>query len=280
MLPYFKGYTIAICAIAVGIPVVVSILWPLFTGAMMASTFGGLVTMFSLFVIGMLLGFGIFNKRADAKVQAMLDAYNDQCDPQALIAQGAQIASQVTYPCNQATSWFMGYYGQALLDAGDVQGAKNALSGIRISIDSSKKPHEKAGILVNYLPLCEKMEGSEKAIETIDEGLEYCRQASASSTSAYLDFLESQKKILEEIDSDDKALAISVCEKIVQNSDYPMRLRVEYAWTEASKLYGGSDESREIDCLRFIIDHGNKLALVSGARSRLDKIVQKSSGIE
>lgn len=269
MFQYFKGYTIGICVIAVALPVVTSTIWPFVTGEMMASSFMGMVMMFVLFAIGLFLGYFIFSKLADSRVQVMLDEYNNNCDPSLLIHKGAQIATQIAYPCNQAASWFMGYYGQALLDAGNVQMAKNILGGLRLSIDAAKGPEEKAGILVNYLQLDEKIDGMKQALDVVNEGIGYCKQAKGSHAASYLDFLDSQKTILEDLLSPDKSKAIAVCEKVRADAAYPARLRVEYAWIEASKLYGSGDDSKEASCLQFIIRKGNKLALVDKARARL-----------
>lgn len=272
MLTYFKGYTIAICAIAIALPVVTSTLWPIFTGQMMAASFTGMVLMFVLFAVGMSVGYFVFSKLADHKVQTWIDEYNNKCNPDLLISQGAQIASQVAYPCNQASSWFMGYYGQALLDSGNSQFAKNILGGLRLSIDAAKKPLDKAGILVNYLPLDQKIEGSANALNVVDEGIGYCKQARESQASSYLDFLDFQKKILSDLTSGDKSKAIAICEKVKSDPAYPLRLRVEYAWIEASKLYGSDDSNKEVNCLGFVVRNGNKLALVAKAQKRLSEI--------
>ncbi len=272
MLPYFKGYTIAICVIAVAFPLIASSVWPLYTGQIMASTLDGLVLLFALFIFGMMIGYAIFSKLANSKVQSMLDAYNTNCDPEKLIQQGAKLASQASYPCNQAMSWFMGYFGQALLDSENVQEAKNVLVGLRLSIDSAKKPKERAGILVNYLSLEEKMEGSASALSVIEEGLGYCSGFSDSHSIQYRDYLNSQKEILDDLVCEDVNKAIAVCEKIRTNSAYPMRLRVEYAWIEASKLYGSANKLKEISCLNFIVENGNKLAMVSRAKTMLQEL--------
>lgn len=269
MFQYFKGYTIGICVIAVALPVIVSTIWPFVTGQMMAASFMGMVLMFALFAVGMFLGYLIFSKLADSKIQVMLDAYNNDCDPTLLVQKGAQIAAQIAYPCNQAASWFMGYYGQALLDAGNAQLAKNILGGLRLSIDAAKSPEDKAGILVNYLPLDEKIDGMNQALDVVNEGIGYCDKASGRHSASYLDFLESQKKILEDLVSPDKSKAVAVCDKVRADAAYPARLRVEYAWIEASKLYGSDDVAKETSCLQFIIRKGNKLALVEKAKARL-----------
>lgn len=272
MYTYFKGYTIGICVVAVALPVVTSTVWPLFTGQMMASSLGGTLLMFALFVVGMFLGWLIFSRLADHKVQKMIDAYNDDCDPDTLIREGSNIATQVAYPCNQAASWFMGYYGQALLDSGNAQLAKNILGGLRLSIDAAKNPQDKVGILVNYLPLDEKIDGMKTALEVVNEGIGYCQEAGSAQISSFFDFLKSQKKIMEDLVSGDREKAIATCEKIKSDAAYPYRLRVEYAWIEASKIYGTGDRQKEISCLGFIVKHGNKLALVAKAKARLADI--------
>lgn len=272
MLTYFKGYTIGICVIAVALPVITSTLWPIFTGQMMAASLAGMVMMFVLFAVGMAIGYFIFSRLADSKVQKWIDEYNNKCDPDLLISQGAQIASQIAYPCNQPSSWFMGYYGQALLDSGNSQFAKNILGGLRLSIDASKTPIEKAGILVNFLPLDQKIDGAKKALGVVEEGLSYCKEAKSPQAASYDDFLKSQQRILEGITSGNVDTATAICEKIKTDPAYPLRLRVEYSWIEASKLYGTDDIAKETSCLDFVVRNGNKLVLVEKAKKRLSDL--------
>lgn len=269
MIVYFRKYTIFVCVIAVALPVIVSTVWPLFTGQMMAASIGGLVLMFALFVLGLLFGYAIFEKHAEGIVDGYLSKYNEGCDPEALISEGAQLADEIKFPCNQIGSWFMGYYAQALLDVGDVERAKAISDGLRQSMEAAKTSEVKAGIMANLLPLSEKLDGSSEALELADKGIEHCNQIPARKAGQLSDFFSSQKKILEAQSSDDQAAIARLSESIRASALYPMRIRVEYAWDEARAEYKLGDVDEEKRCLRFVSDYGNKLALVAKAQQRL-----------
>lgn len=271
MLPYFKRYTIYVCIIAVALPVVVSTVWPLLTGHIMASSILGLVLLFALFVAGLLLGYRIFGNKADKTAEMHLDRYNDDCDPEALVNGGAEIAGAIAFPCIPAGAWYMGYYAQALLDMGRVEEAREIEEGIASSVPAVKKDAMKVGIIVNLLPLKEKIHGTEAAIQLVDEGLAICSQSTGAVTQEE-EFLKSQKTILEARMSGDARKVSQLDEKIRSNAQYPMRIRVEYAWDAASAEYKLGNASEEKTALEFVADHGNKLALVAKAKARLENV--------
>ncbi len=51
-----------------------------------------------------------------------------------------------------------------------------------------------------------------------------------------------------------------------------MRLRVESAWKLARLSYQEGDTATERTMLQFVVDHGNKLALVAPARKQLGEL--------
>ena len=271
MLQYFKRYSIYVSAIAIALPVIVSTVWPLVTGQMMAASLSGLAMLFVLFIGGLILGYAIFGKRADAETQAYLDAYNDDCDPQRLVNEGAKLAQAIQFPCDQSGSWFMGYYAQALLDLGRKEEALNIQTGIKNSMDVAKNAPMKVGILANLLPLVEKSEGTQAALQLIDEGMALCDQLKDGGAQIR-DYLASQKKILDVEATGTPEEIAKLCASIADSDKYPMRIRVEYAWREGSAQYKADDLAGEKRSLRFVVDHGGKLALVGKAKARLDSL--------
>lgn len=269
MLPYFKKYSIIACIIGVAPALVVSTIYPMMTGVIMASSISGLLLLLAIFAVSMVLGFNIMERRAEAETNKLLALYNDQCDPQALIAQGAQVAASVTYPCREAGAWFMSYYAQALLDAGETDQAKVVAHGIRQSMELAKKPALKAGILVNLVPLADKLEGTEAALELTGQGLELVRADAGPVADERRAFLESQEKIMRVREAGDASAAAKLDAGIRESSAYPMRIRVEAAWAEARACYKLGDVAGERTALGFVADHGNKLALVPQAKQRL-----------
>lgn len=272
MLPYFKKYTIAVCVIAVALPVIVSTPWPLFTGEMMASTLPGLLLMFALFFVGMMLGFSIFNRKADSKAQDLLHLYNDKCDPEALIDQGKTLADAISFPCNESGAWFMSYYAQALLDKGKVDRATEIAKGIRQSVLAAKKPASKCMILVNLIPLEEKFGSDEDVLKLIDEGLGYCNESTGIGMEVRRQYLENQKKVVDSRVSGDQSSRASIDESVVKAVDNPMRVRVEFSYDAAIAYFHAGDKPAERKALDFVVQNGGQLALVTQAKSRLAAI--------
>lgn len=268
MLPYFKRYSIYVCVIAVALPVAASTAWPLLTGQMMASQIGGLVGMLVLFAAGLFIGYAVFGRRADALTESYLAKYNDDCDPQALIDEGASLAKAIRTPCDQSGSWFLGYYAQALLEVGRADEAKAVRSGLRESVDAAKTPAAKLGILVNLLPLEEKVEGDAAAAALAEEGAALCEQM-GDAAGQLGEFVDGQRKVIEAKLSDDPEKLASLAEAVRESDRYPARIRVEYAWQEASARYRLGDSEGERLCLRFVEENGGSLALARKARERL-----------
>lgn len=269
MIAYFKKYTIYVCIIAVALPVIVSSLWPLVTGQLMAASIGGLIGMFALFIVGLLVGYGIFERKAESVVDGYLARYNDDCDPQALIEEGAWLAEAIAFPCNQMGSWFMGYYAQALLDAGQPDRAREIAEGLTTSMHAAKTPAMRAGILVNLLPLAEKLESPQDALGLLNQGLQWCDEDDERKVAPLREFLLSQKKVLDARAGGDQRALAQLSRSIASSDAYPMRIRVEYAWDEASAQYKLGDTAAEKEALQFVAQHGNKLALAAKAKERL-----------
>ncbi len=272
MLQYFKRYNVYVAIVAVIPPMVASTAWPLATGQMMAASIGGLVALFALFAIGLFVGYGIFGKRADAETEKYLAFYNDDCDPAALVDAGAKLAEAIPTPCDQSGSWFMGYYAQALLDLGRRDEAMGILAGLKASMQAAKNASAKVGILVNVLPLVEKAEGPKAALDLADEGVGLCDQAGDAGASQMRDYLESQRKVLRVELSDDPADIAKIAGGIAGSDRYPMRIRVEFAWREASAQYKLGDLAEEKRALEFVARNGGKLALAQKAAERLAKL--------
>lgn len=269
MLPYYKKYSIIACIIGVAPSIVITTIYPLMTGTIMASTIGGLVLLFAIFAASMVVGFNIMERRAEAATGELLALYNDGCDPEALIGQGADVARNVTYPCREAGAWFMSYYAQALLDAGKADQAREVERGIRQSADLAKKPALRAGILVNLIPLADKLDGTAEALELIGQAQDLVRIDAGPVADERRAFLDSQEKVMKVRQDGDAAEAAKLDAGIRESGAYPMRIRVEAAWAEARACFKLGDAAGERGALNYVVDHGNKLALVPQARQRL-----------
>lgn len=272
MLPYFKRYSIYVCVIAVAPPLIYSTAYPLLTGNLAASSLGGTVVMFILFVAGLLIGFGVFERRAQAKADAWVALYNDDCDPEGFVREGAPLASAIKEPYNQTASWYMGYYAQAQLDLGNVQDAKEVLSAMADGVSKAKKPFDKVGIMVNMVPLAEKLEGVSYAFALAGEGIAACDACRASDVGQYREFLVMQQTIFEARMSSDAEMMLKLDDSVWQSSRFPKRIRVEYAWDAASVNFRELLPESEKRALEYVVANGGKLALVVKAKDRLEDL--------
>ncbi len=269
MLPYFKKYSILACVIGVVPGLVLTTVYPLFTGTIMASTIGGLLLLLAVFVMSMTVGVNLMERRAERETDALLALYNVDCDPQALVERGRALAANITFPCRDAGAWFMSYYAQALLDAGRTEDAKAIEQGLRQSMLAAKKPQAKVGILVNLVPLADKLDGTQAAMALIDEGLQLTAGDPTPVAAERRSFLESQQKIMQVREAGDAQAAASLDASIVGSDAYPMRIRVEAAWAQARAYFKLGDAARERSALDFVVRNGNALALVAQSRQRL-----------
>lgn len=269
MLPYYRKYQIIACIIAVVPALVATTAWPLATGQIMAASFAGLGAVLVIFFLSMMIGFKLMSGKADAETDALLSLYNDGCDPEALLAQGKTLAGAIAFPCKEAGAWFMGYYAQAALDAGDVDRARNISNGLRHSIDVAKTQAEKAGVLVNLVPLAEKMEPAQDVLALIDEGLSYAAQDPAPTAAQRRDFLESQKRMVQTRTAGDARAQADMDAAVRGSNAYPERIRVEAAFDEARACFKLGEKMQERACLEYVVSKGNKLALTARAKEML-----------
>jgi hypothetical protein len=272
VIALFKKYIIAVCVCAAGLSVVVSTVYALVTGTVMASSLTGLALLFALFVVGFVVSYNFFEHRAQAKVEALVDSYNSNCDPYALVDGGEALLSQITVPFKEPSAWFLGYFGQALLDIGQLERARQVQTQMQESIYANKKPDDKLGVLVNLVALEDKLEGTDAAMSLIDEGLELANAANSAAGKTKANFLASQKEVLQARIDENPQSSATYNREIMDDARFPMRLRVECAWAFASTQYKLQDANQELRALNFIVENGNKLSLVKAAQKRLANV--------
>lgn len=272
MLLCFKRYVIAVCAIAIALPVAASTLWPLFTGQLMAASLGGLILEFLLFFAGFLIAYRIFSRRADEVADGCVALYNVDCDPKAFLAQGRALADAITFPCNGQCAWFMGYYAQACLDTGRGEEARAIEEGLRQSIASQKRPSQRCAVIIALIPLVEKLGTLDEVRSLAEQGLSLISADAGAEAAVQRQYLESQLTVTKVRQSGDLDALVKLDAKVVDSAAYPWRLRVEYAWDAASACFklGRADEERRY--LAFIEEHGGTLALAVQAKKRLQAL--------
>ena len=272
MLAYYKRYAIISCVVAVAVPLAVSTAYAAVTGKIMAASLDGLIVLLLLLFGTMVLMQGVFARRVDGRTAQLLALYNDDCDPEAFVEQGRAVADAITEPYDVTGSWFMTYYGQALLDAGKSDQARKVAEALRESVAAARKPQAKVGIIANAVPLVAKVDGPKAALDLVGEGLELAGGQDADPADSRVVFLRGQQRLRQAEAADDDAELRSFYEKSVADAAVPERLRVESAWKLARLAFRSGDAATERRMLRYVVSHGGKLALVAPARKQLDAL--------
>ncbi len=272
MFAYYKRYAIISCVVAVAVPLAVSTAYAAVTGKIMAASLDGLIVLLLLLFGTMALMQGVFARRVDGRTAQLLALYNDDCNPEAFVEQGRAVADAITEPYDVTGSWFMTYYGQALLDAGKADQARKVAEALRESVAAARKPQAKVGIIANAVPLVAKVDGPKAALDLVGEGLELAGGQDADPADSRVVFLRGQQRLRQAEAADDDAELRSFYEKSVADATVPERLRVESAWKLARLAFRSGDVATERRMLRYVVGHGGKLALVAPARKQLDAL--------
>ena len=91
MLPFYRKYAILICVIAAGAYIVVSTAWSLLTGTIMAATLQGLIASLVVFFGALGISGYVMNRKATEETERLFALYNDACDPESFVEQGADL---------------------------------------------------------------------------------------------------------------------------------------------------------------------------------------------
>lgn len=275
MVTYFKKYIAYIVLIAFAAPTLACLVYASITGQVMLEPLWGKIVAVVLLIVALVLAFMGFEKKTEAKSAGWIRLYNQQCEPEALINRGRDLAANISFPCNEEGAWFMGYYAQALLDVGEVAQARRIEQGLRLSIEQAKKPLQKVRILVNLIQIVEKTGTLEDSLELVDKGLQILGDEKGSAAEQRRNFLISQRKIVLARMSENQHTIIEVDEAVKRSEHYPRRVRVEYAFDEALSYDAVGDLRRERENLIFVMENGNQMSIVKQAIRQFEKIAKE-----
>lgn len=263
-------YLVIASGLAIVVTAVIQTIYTTITGMAMSSTIPGMLLSIVLFGVIMFGVLGYFGKKINTNVDEMVSLYDDACDPQAFTIAAQPYAETIPMPYDHQSSWFMSYFAQALLDLGEVQKAQRIEQNMYESIRMTQSVEVQAQIIVNLVPLINKVLGPADAIPVIQKGLELLESGQPVENAAqYEAYLRNQLTIAQAlVESKDDTLA-RFYKAARTNPTVPLRVRVEQAWDEAKVCYRSGDLEREKECLEFIVEHGNNLALVKPAKERL-----------
>lgn len=263
-------YIVIASGLAIVVTAVVQTIYTAATGQAMSSTLPGLAVSCLLFIVVMLATYVYFGRRNGANVDALVSLYDDGCDPRAFVDGSAGYVEKMTVPYDAEASWFMSYYAQALLDLGEAKQAQQIEQSMYDSIRSAGLVETQAKIIVNLVPLVVKVLGPADAVPVIQKGLDLLESGQCGADAAEFEaYLVNQLALARAAASQDDVLLERFYFSTRRNEVLPLRIRVEQAWEEAKIHYRKGETAKEAECLEFVVQNGNKLALVKPATDRL-----------
>lgn len=272
MLPYFRNYAFLGYILGMAIPVllVTAVSWVV--GFYVVYTLPGLIAAIVLLVVGLLTAKRVVTNMADRKADEMIALYNNACDPEAFLSSASSVAREIRPPYDPAGSWFLSFYALALDDAGKRNEAVQIGQAMLSSAQIATEPKDKAALLVNIIPLVQRLFGAEQALEVVVQAQDVLSGSNDPDDMNRMSYLNFERTVLEAIrDGDDKTL-INHFSGIRNTETYPMRVRVSDALLEASIHKAQKNVAAEHECLTFVVEHGNKLPAVTLARQRLAEL--------
>ena len=255
MLRYFKKYVWAAYALSVLIPAASLAAFSVVMGGNVVKTLPGLFSSLMLFFACLYVMPRLMGQLADRKAEQLVSLYNDGCDPDAFRAQAAAPARAIGEPYTEAGSWFLSFYALALADGGQAEGEG-----------------ERAALLVNMEPVVQRLLGERPALGAVEEAERLLEGDASAEAVQRRKFLAWERGVLEARLSGDDGLLASKLAHVRETDGYPLRMRVLAAADEAAACRRQGDGARERECLRFVVEHGNRLPAVPAARARLAEL--------
>lgn len=272
MLPYFRNYAFIAYIIGVAAPVVLVTALSWIFGFYIVATLPGLIAAIVLMAVSLLTAKKIVTAKANRKADEMISLYNDACDPAAFVDAARSVAQEIRPPYDESGSWFLSFYALALDDLGQRNDAARIGQAMLSSAQMAPDPQTKVGILVNIEPLVQRLFGAQQALEVVEQAQEAIGGSSDPDDVSRMNFLNWERGILEAIRDGDDAALVQRFSAIRGNAAYPLRVRVSDALLEASVHKSRGDVAAERECLRFVVDNGNKLPAVGIAAERLAEL--------
>lgn len=272
MLQYVNNYHIKVMTYSAVPALAFVVIASWLTGRFVLSELWGMLVAVALVVAGTnIVGKRLMQKATDEGTR-LVDLMADQCDPQALVDEGATIAGRMKAPLNEEAAWFASYYCLALDDIGRTEEAARYADMLRASMAAARRPEARAAICLHMEPAIRRLLGPETALAALNEAQKSLDAAGAPADDAHRRYIEWERSVLAaEADGDDEQLA-ELMRHVVETPSYQRRMRAEAAWERACALRRLGDADGEQESLRAAVREGNKLACASKARARLDEL--------
>ena len=270
MLQYFPKMKLIAFALGCGIPIAIALIYWLVFGGTIGVNLAGMVVL-ALLIFGPILTFNVFNRKADARFEGIMNLYNEQCNPQAFIDEAEPLVARFTEPYGPFEAWFLSFYALALLDVDRTEEAAIIGKKMQDFALNTQNPDEKLGLLVNILPLVLRLFGPQAGMNIISQAQALINENPTPNNANQANYLESQRQMVQAVIDNDAEYLLSRCKSIREDEAgvQQMRVRVLEAHKEAQirELQGDFAGARE--CWEFVRQYGNCLPCVKEAEQRL-----------
>ena len=264
--------------IAIIIPLVLVSLLSLLTGTPIIGTVPGLLGTLALMLACLCYVYFSVKRRTDDSMTKLVTKYDYECNPEALVKGGGQIAFNAMQAREKGDllqvgdAWFLSPYALACLDTGATESAQEIASAIIEDAMKQKKFADQASMLVNVEPVVLRLRGPEEALSVLNKAEELASFDESDSMREVLSYIGFEKSVLEALCSNDQDKLLELFVSVMNNEKQPMRIRVLDADAVGSIYRARGREDFEIQALNFVELHGGTLPVKAEAEKRLEEL--------
>ena len=282
MLNYFPSYKIVARLISFLAPLAVFFIIFLISGfnVLEAPGLGAVAYLVLMFLLLFITG-GIYAKKADRKSDELLALYNQQCDPEAFVRQGARVGKIIWEDVKfsgtkEMCAWYLAPFALACLDCDVAHGEEDAQMMERELLDgvsADAQPDLRASVLMHTEPLTLRLHGVEAALSSAKEAASIFGSSNAPDAADKLNYLKFEISYLEALIAGHADQMLEKFESVWQNTAAQRRMRVLNAEAAANLYEAAGNKDKQIQALQFVVDHGNKLPSVQNAKNKLAQLL-------
>lgn len=278
MLKYLRKYSLLYYLVAL-VPALIYLMVSYVSGGVGAFfSLRTWIAVVALIVICSFFAGRVFNRLAIEETQKMIYLFYQECDPESFLSNSSDIVKHIRAPFDEWASMLMGAYALANIDVDNTEAATKAVEDMRVSAQAAKKGQSMARICLNMHAAINALYGPDLALKCLHEA------------QHQLQTLGSKEDPTEEIQMINQHQALYIAEKlhdyqeviklnleIYQNDRLLSRIRVLAAYQIALAYGRLGNTDQELRFLEYVVEHGNKLAVVEKARNLLTH-AQPSNG--
>lgn len=273
MIQYLPGYRRKAILYATAFGAAIIVVFSFIGGPVVAGPLGILFPFLVLFTCD-LIAIRMAGRKANADVTAMVDLYDQGCDPKAFTDEAVAVVANVEVPDTEPGSWLVANYALALVDQGRLEDAAAYGKSLNDCADvlADGHPEIASTIYVNMEPLVLRLFGAQKALTVMDSAMECMERVTDASAQDKRRFIQWEADLLQAMISGDIPQLLQKHSHVRMGVLFPMRMRVLNAHAESVIHRSTGDFNSERICLEFVVANGNLLPVVAPARARLAEL--------